>query len=47
MDRIDMFVNVPRISISELRGDNKNTKNSLEIRKIVENAKNLQKIRFE
>lgn len=46
MDRIDMFVNVPRISISELRDNNKNIQNSLEIRKIVENAKNLQKIRF-
>lgn len=46
MDRIDMFVNVPRIAISELRWENNNSKSSEEIREIIIQAKKLQKNRF-
>lgn len=46
MDRIDMFVNVPRISVSELRNTDKKLQTTEEIKNIVANAKNLQKIRF-
>lgn len=47
MDRIDIFINVPRISITELR--NQNTENQIsseEIKKTIIKAKNLQKERF-
>lgn len=47
MDRIDMFVNVPRISISELKNSqSRKWKTSQEIREIITKAKNLQKKRF-
>ena len=47
MDRIDMFVNVPRISVSELRNSEwQKGKTSQEIRKIIMHAKQLQKDRF-
>lgn len=46
MDRIDMFVNVPRISVSELRNTDKKWQSTEEIKTLVANAKNLQKIRF-
>lgn len=47
MDRIDIFINVPRISISELRTSQQHTpQNSKEIQKIIHKAKILQKQRF-
>lgn len=47
MDRIDIFINVPRISITELRNqDIKHQKTSEEIKKIIIQAKEMQKNRF-
>ena len=47
MDRIDMFVNVPRISVSELKNSqSQKWKTSQEIREIITKARNLQKKRF-
>ena len=47
MDRVDMFVNVPRISVNELQNsESQKGKTSQEIREISMHAKQLQKDRF-
>lgn len=47
MDRIDIFINVPRISISELRNTENKGKSTVEIREIIKKAREMQKKRFE
>ncbi len=46
MDRIDISVNVPRISVSELSNVDKKWQTSVEVRQIIKNARQLQKERF-
>jgi len=47
LDRIDIFINVPRVKITELDAQKEAKESSEDFRKIVEKALKIQKKRFE